>query len=164
MAIISTGTTFTGAGDTVTASKLNDIANSAEFDDPVDGVSLELDAGKIRIKDEGVTLAKLAPDAIPMGIKAWCLFNGTLLNTNAPLSGSGVASVTRLSTGDYQVNFSVAAPSSLYACFASSSADSSGRNYSTGARASTSNYARVTREDSDGDGDDDSRISFSAIW
>jgi hypothetical protein len=64
MAIITTGNNF-GATDAVTNTKLNNIANAATFDDPVDETSLEKstsgsDSGKLRIKDAGVTTDKLA--------------------------------------------------------------------------------------------------------
>jgi len=60
MAILSTGNTF-GATDTVTSTKLNNIADAATFDDPVDDSTLELHTdGKLRIKDDGVTPAKLS--------------------------------------------------------------------------------------------------------
>ena len=65
MAIITTGNNF-GATDAVTNTKLNNIANAATFvAGAVDGTSLELissgdDNGKLRIKDAGVTTAKLA--------------------------------------------------------------------------------------------------------
>lgn len=60
MAIITTGTNFNPT-QTVTSTELNDIANAATFDDPVDDSTLELHIdGKLRIKDTGVTFAKLA--------------------------------------------------------------------------------------------------------
>tara|TARA_R110002167_G_scaffold243475_1_gene448974 strand:+ start:25 stop:636 length:612 start_codon:yes stop_codon:yes gene_type:complete len=59
MAIITTGNNF-GATAAVTSTTLNNIANAATFDDPVDGTSLELKVdGKLGIKDAGVTFAKL---------------------------------------------------------------------------------------------------------
>ena len=63
MAIITTGQTFT-ATDTVTNTKLQNIANAATFNDPVDETSLELitsgtNIGKLQIKDAGVTKAKI---------------------------------------------------------------------------------------------------------
>jgi hypothetical protein len=59
MAIITTGNNF-GATDAVTSTTLNNIANAATFDDPVDGTSLELKVdGKLGIKDAGVTKAKM---------------------------------------------------------------------------------------------------------
>lgn len=68
MAILSTGNTF-GASDTVTNTKLNNIANAATFDDPVDDSTLELHTdGKLRIKAGGVTVNELNIDAIyPVG-------------------------------------------------------------------------------------------------
>jgi len=64
MAIITTGNNF-GATDAVTNTTLNNIANAATFDDPADEASLEKstsgsDNGKLRVKDAGVTTAKLA--------------------------------------------------------------------------------------------------------
>jgi hypothetical protein len=64
MAIINTGKTFT-ATETVTNTKLQDIANEATFNDPVDETSLELiplgnNAGKLGVKDTGITPAKLS--------------------------------------------------------------------------------------------------------
>jgi hypothetical protein len=58
MAILSTGNTF-GATDTVTSTKLNNIANAATFDDPVDNSTLELYDGKLRVKANGITFSKL---------------------------------------------------------------------------------------------------------
>ena len=63
MAIINTGQTFTPT-DTVTNTKLQDIADAATFNDPADETSLELitdgaNAGKLGIKDDGVTTDKV---------------------------------------------------------------------------------------------------------
>jgi hypothetical protein len=64
MAIITTGQAFTVTGQ-VTNTKLQDIASKATFNDPVDGTSLELitlgstNAGKLGIKDDGVTTDKV---------------------------------------------------------------------------------------------------------
>jgi len=68
MAIITTGKTF-GTTEAVTSVDLNNVANAATFNDPVDETSLELitsgtDNGKLQIKDAGVTAAKLATDAL----------------------------------------------------------------------------------------------------
>jgi len=64
MAIITTGNNF-GATAAVTSTTLNNIANAATFDDPVDGTSLELKGdGKLGIKDAGVIAAKLATNAV----------------------------------------------------------------------------------------------------
>ena len=48
------------------------------------------------------------------GARAWCVFNGTLTGTNAPISGSNVTSVTRNAVGDYTVNFTAAMPDANY--------------------------------------------------
>jgi len=58
MAIINTGKTFV-PGETVTATRLNNIANLATFNDPADEVSIELitsgaDTGKLGVKDNYV--------------------------------------------------------------------------------------------------------------
>lgn len=45
---------------------------------------------------------------------AWCVFDGTLVGTNAPIDGYNVTSVTRNSIGDYNVNFSTAMDNNLY--------------------------------------------------
>ena len=63
MAIITTGNAF-GTTDPVTSTTLNNIANAATFNDPVDETSLELitsgtNIGKLHIKDAGVTKAKI---------------------------------------------------------------------------------------------------------
>ena len=63
MAIITTGKTF-GTTDPVTSVDLNNVANAATFNDPVDETSLELitsgtNIGKLHIKDGGVTKAKI---------------------------------------------------------------------------------------------------------
>jgi len=64
MAIINTGQTFAPT-DTVTNTKLQDIADAATFDDPADETSLELitggaNTGKLGVKDDGITPAKLS--------------------------------------------------------------------------------------------------------
>lgn len=67
MAIINTGQTFTPT-DTVTNTKLQDIADAATFNDPADETSLELitggaNTGKLGVKDAGITPAKLSTGA-----------------------------------------------------------------------------------------------------
>lgn len=37
--------------------------------------------------------------------RAWCVFNGTLAGTNAPIAGHNVSSVTRTAAGAYTINF-----------------------------------------------------------
>ena len=65
MAILSTGNTF-GATDTVTSTKLNNIADAATFDDPVDDSTLELNTadGKLRVKASGVGTTQIAPSSV----------------------------------------------------------------------------------------------------
>tara|TARA_R110000772_G_scaffold172101_1_gene283970 strand:+ start:1101 stop:1736 length:636 start_codon:yes stop_codon:yes gene_type:complete len=64
MPIITTGTAFT-SGSSVTSAKLNNIANAATFNDPVDGTSLELKGdGKLGIRDNGVTAAKILNSSV----------------------------------------------------------------------------------------------------
>tara|TARA_B110000495_G_scaffold64764_1_gene55105 strand:+ start:247 stop:1047 length:801 start_codon:yes stop_codon:yes gene_type:complete len=59
MAIITTNGSF-GATAAVTSTTLNAVADAATFSDPVDGTSLELKGdGKLGIKDDGVTTAKV---------------------------------------------------------------------------------------------------------
>ena len=38
--------------------------------------------------------------------RAWCVFNGTLTGSNAPIEGNGISAVERISTGRYIVTFS----------------------------------------------------------
>jgi len=64
MAILSTGNTF-GATDTVTSTKLNNIADAATFNDPVDDSTLELHTdGKLRIKANGVGTTQIATSSV----------------------------------------------------------------------------------------------------
>ena len=189
MAIITTGNNF-GATAAVTSTTLNNIANLATFDDPVDGTSLELKVdGKLGIKDAGVSFAKLA-DVIDsdtmtgatdttlatsesikayvdsVSIKAHCVWDGTATGTNAPISGSGVTSVTRNSAGNWTINLSVTAPSSNFTTLASARSSSGGStNYSTGAYSTSTTTVDVTREQGNGAGNDGSNpLSFAAIW
>ena len=90
MAIITTGNNF-GATAAVTSTTLNNIANAATFDDPVDGTSLELKFdGKLGIKDEGVTVAKLATDALELAYPVGSIYmNATVATDPATLLGFG---------------------------------------------------------------------------
>ena len=64
MAIITTNGSF-GATAAVTSTTLNAVADAATFDDPVDGTSLELKVdGKLGIKDDAITPALIAGDAV----------------------------------------------------------------------------------------------------
>jgi hypothetical protein len=59
MARFVTGNTF-GTTDTVTAAKLNTAVNDAAIStDSVDGSTIEINSNALRIKDSGVTFAKL---------------------------------------------------------------------------------------------------------
>ena len=94
MAIITTGNNFQ-ATDAVTNTKLNNIANAATFvAGAVDGTSLELisggtDDGKLGIKDNGVTLAKMATQADQTVLGN--VSGGTAVPTAVPIVGtSGV--------------------------------------------------------------------------
>ena len=66
---------------------------------------------------------KLYPIGVPpvYGIRAWCTFDGTVVGTNAPTGGGNVSTVTRVSTGRYTVNFTLAMPDTSYAISAISS-------------------------------------------
>jgi hypothetical protein len=68
MAIINTNGSF-GPTDTVTNTNLNEVANAATFNDPVDEETLELiitgsDSGKLRIKAGGVDTNQIADSAV----------------------------------------------------------------------------------------------------
>jgi len=106
-------------------------------------------------------------DGLP-GIKAHCVWNGTLTGTNAPISGSGVTSVTRNSAGNYTINLSVTAPSANFTTLVSSTAFSgSSQNFSTGAYSASTTTVEVTRESSAGvgnDGTSSTPLSFAGIW
>lgn len=51
--------------------------------------------------------------------RAWCVFDGTLTGTNAPIAGFNISSITRLSAGIYTVNFGNALPNANYSASAS---------------------------------------------
>ena len=70
------------------------------------------------IQNSIVTPAKLngnqTGSAPIFGVRAWCVFNGTLTGTNAPIAGGNVTSVTRNAAGDYTINFTTAMPDANY--------------------------------------------------
>ena len=76
MSILSKGTTFY-TGDQVTATKLNNLVDSATFaSGAVDNVSVGLSGGALYVKDLGVTTARIAanavtPDKLSSGAPAW---------------------------------------------------------------------------------------------
>jgi hypothetical protein len=173
MPIINKGTSFSN-GEQLTADKINNLLDLAEFNQSAtDSASTTVNsASQIIVRDSGVTLSKLADDVLAYignlpGIKAHCTWDGTLTGTNAPTSGSGVTSVTRISEGVWDVNLSVTAPSSAFTTLASSNPVSNGTfNYSTGAFPTSTTTARVQRERSDGEPADvgSTGTSFAAIW
>jgi len=64
MARFVTGNTF-GTTDTVTATTLNNAVNNAAIStDSVDGSTIEVNSNALRIKDNGVTAAKIAAGAL----------------------------------------------------------------------------------------------------
>lgn len=50
----------------------------------------------------------------PSAAKAWCLFDGTAVGTNAPTAGYNVTSVTRNAAGDYRINLTTAFSTANY--------------------------------------------------
>ena len=64
MAILSTGQSF-ASGDQVTAQKLQDIVELANFDDPADGSTIVKDVGtgKLKVPSNGIGSNELASDA-----------------------------------------------------------------------------------------------------
>ena len=99
-------------------------------------------------------------------VKAWCSFNPNAIGTITPDAGSGVTSVTKVSSGLYDVNFSVAAPSAIYACFASGDTDVGSVGVSIGAYPSTSTQAKIicTKDNGGQTSPGSENVSFSAIW
>lgn len=99
-------------------------------------------------------------------IKAHCVWNSQLTGTNAPISGSGVTSVTRNSAGNYTINLSVTAPLSNFVTLVSSDTQSNGSiNTATGAYSTSTTTVAVRKEGSNGVGYDSTNpISFTAIW
>ena len=99
-------------------------------------------------------------------VKAWCSFNPNAIGTITPDAGSGVTSVTKVSSGLYDVNFSVAAPSANYACFASGDTDIGSSNASIGAYPFTSAKAKIICTNDNGTQvtPGSENVSFSAIW
>jgi hypothetical protein len=81
-----------------------------------------------KLNDNAVTTAKIAGAAVDasklsgaqtgaapvFGVRAWVHFNG--ITGVSPANGSGnVASITKVGTGDYLINFAVALPHAVYA-------------------------------------------------
>lgn len=98
-------------------------------------------------------------------IKAHCVWDPALTGTNAPISGSGVTSVTRNSAGNWTINLSVTAPLSNFVTLVSSNPTGGSINLATGAYSTSTTTVSVRREGSNGISYDGSNpISFSAIW
>ena len=89
MARFVTGNTF-GTTDTVTAALLNQAVNDAAIStDSVDGSTIEVNSNALRIKDNGVTLAKMATQADQTVLGN--VSGGTAVPTAVPIVGdSGV--------------------------------------------------------------------------
>ena len=151
---ITTAKLATGA---VTFAKLTDVID----DDTMTGATDTTLATSESIKSYVDTTLNNLP-----GIKAHCVWSGTATGTNAPISGSGVTSVTRNSAGNWTINLSVTAPSSNFTTLASSRSSSGGStNHSTGAQSAGTTTVEVTREQANGAGSDGSDpLSFAAIW
>ena len=87
MAVISKGTTFAN-GDQVTATKLNDLADSAAFvSGAVDNVSTQLSGGAIIVKDAGISTAKISDNNV----------------TTAKIADSNVTKAKIENVADYKV-------------------------------------------------------------
>lgn len=82
------------------------------------GSSLSLATGSLGVADAGITPSKLSGaqtgSAPAFACRAYCIFDGTVAGTNAPLNGGNVTSVTRNGAGDYTINFTTALPSANY--------------------------------------------------
>lgn len=74
------------------------------------------------IKDASITPQKLSGgqtgSAPVFGARFWCLFDGMLTGTNAPIAGGNVSSITRTSAGVYVINFVTNLPDANYAVVA----------------------------------------------
>lgn len=86
MARFVTGNTF-GTTDTVTAALLNQAVNDAAIStDSVDGSTIEVNSNALRIKDNGVTLAKMATQADQTVLGN--VSGGTAVPTAVPIVGA----------------------------------------------------------------------------
>jgi len=141
----------------VTFAKLTDVID----DDTMTGATDTTLATSESIKSYVDTTLNNLP-----GIKAHCVWDGTATGTNAPISGSGVTSVTRNAIGHWTINMSVTAPSSSFTTLTDSSSFSgTTTNYATGSYQTSTTTVDVFRENASGAGNDGSQpISFAAIW
>lgn len=70
--------------------------------------------GVVALATTATKLSTAAGSAPSYSARAWCVFDGTLTGTNAPTAGKNVTSVTRTSTGNYILNFTVAMADANY--------------------------------------------------
>lgn len=82
--------------------------------------------------------------------KAWAMFNGTTVGTNAPTAGYNVTSVTRNGTGDYTVTFTIAMSSANYVVAGTASRAAGSSNFislNATTPLSTGSFSFLTRND-----------------
>lgn len=97
MARFVTGNTF-GTTDTVTATTLNNAVNNAAIStDSVDNSTIEVNSNALRIKDNGVTLAKMATQADQTVLGN--VSGGTAVPTAVPIVGAAGVLVNNDSLG-----------------------------------------------------------------
>lgn len=91
----------------------------------VNAVVFAADGTPTQIK--GTTVGS-APTPVPGGsaplfsVRAWCKFAGSTTGTAAPTQGGNVASITKVATGVWTINFTTPMPDTDYAISATSSA------------------------------------------
>lgn len=84
----------------------------------VNAIALAADGTPTLVK--GPTIGT-APTPVPSGsapvygARAWCVFDGNAVGTNAPTAGGNISTVTRNSTGNYTLNFTTAMPDANFA-------------------------------------------------
>jgi len=94
--------------------------------------------------------------------RAGCVYDGA--NDNI-LYSNGISGVVKNSTGNYTVTLSNAAPSAYFPVYANNlTVSNSAKNYSTGARSTSTTTIDVQTEDSNGAAFDLTQISIVAHW
>ncbi len=95
--------------------------------------------------------------------KAWCMFNGATVGTNAPTVGYNVSSVTRISTGSYRISYTYPFSSANYSTvgMGNDTGSSQGLVYLTGTQQATSTTILVTN--ASGSVQDLTRICLTAF-
>jgi len=155
------------AADAVTTTKILDAnVTFAKLTDVIDDDTMATATATTLATSESIkAYVDSTVDSAP-SIKAWCVFRPYSTGTNAPLAGSGVTSVKRVSSGVYEVNLSTAAPSSTYACFASGDSDDINQSsISIGAWSETTTKAKILVTNNVGNQvGTTENVSFSAIW